>query len=203
MRTAKALAALTLAFSLTLSACGGEAGAPDKAATLSTTEHNDADIAFATGMIPHHAQALSMADMTRGRTLEPEASALVEDILAAQAPEIETMAGWLTDWDQEVPQTMRDHANAGHDDTDSAEQMQGMDDAAGMMTAEEMTTLENASDGEFQSMWLTMMIEHHQGAITMAETEVGAGQFKPAVELAEAIIAAQEQEIDAMTGLLP
>ena len=71
-----------------------------------------------------------------------------------------------------------------------------------MMTAEDMDALENASDAEFQDMWLDMMIEHHEGAIEMAQTEQEEGQFKDAVDLAGQIIDAQKQEIETMKDLL-
>lgn len=205
MRTTRALAALTFALSLAVTACGS--GDSDQRAEVSATEHNAADVAFATDMIPHHAQALSMADMTMDRSLDTEVSALVEDIRMAQAPEIEIMVTWLTDWDEEIPETMRDHGNAPHDDgdSDSGGQMQDMDDMGdmpGMMSTDQMTALENASDAEFQQMWLTMMVEHHEGALAMAKKERADGQFKPAVDLAEAIISAQEKEVNAMKNLL-
>ena len=119
-------------------------------------------------------------------------------------PEIETMADWLTQWGEDVPETMRDHVNSGHDMGDMSDNMDDMgdDDMPGMMTSEDMDALENASDAEFQDMWLEMMIEHHEGAIEMAETEQGDGQFKDAVDLAGQIIDAQQQEIDIMRGLL-
>ena len=75
---------------------------------MSTTEHNDADVEFASNMLQHHAQALSMVDLTRGRTLDPEVQQLAEQIRDAQAPEIEIFTDWLTDWDEEVPETVRD-----------------------------------------------------------------------------------------------
>ena len=75
-------------------------------------------------------------------------------------------------------------------------------DMPGMMSPEDMESLGKASDAEFQTMWLEMMIEHHEGAIEMAETEQGDGQFKDAVDLAGQIIDAQQQEIDIMRGLL-
>ena len=180
------------------------AGSSGSATEVSTTEHNDADVTFASDMITHHAQALSMVDLTLDRPLDPEVQALAEDIRAAQGPEIETMADWLTKWGEEVPETMRDHANAGHDMDDMADDMDDMDhdDMPGMMTADDMDALENASDSEFQDMWLEMMVEHHEGAVEMAETEQEDGQFKDAVDLAGQIIDAQTQEIDTMQGLL-
>ncbi len=199
--------ALTLALGAGLTACGddaGSSGSSGSATEVSTTEHNDADVAFASDMITHHAQALSMVDLTLDRTLDPEVQALAEDIRAAQGPEIETMADWLTKWGEEVPETMRDHANAGHDMDDMSDNMDDMghDDMPGMMTAEDMDALENASDAAFQDMWLEMMIEHHEGAVEMAETETEDGQYKDAVDLAGQIIDAQKEEIDTMNGLL-
>jgi uncharacterized protein (DUF305 family) len=203
---ARALSALALTLSLSagLTACGNDTSDGDSQTEVSTTKHNDADVSFASDMIQHHAQALSMVDLTMDRDLDPEVQTLAEDIRAAQAPEIETMADWLTKWGEEVPETMRDHANSGHDMGDMSDTMDEMDegDMPGMMTAEDMDALENASDAEFQDMWLEMMVEHHEGAIEMAEAEESEGRFKDAVDLAGQIIEAQKQEIDTMNGLL-
>ncbi len=114
------------------------------------------------------------------------------------------MVDWLNEWDEDVPETMRDHGNAGHDMRDMSEDMEGMEDSdmPGMMTAEEMEELENAPKAEFQTMWLEMMIEHHEGAIEMARTEEKDGQYQPAVDLAGEIVATQTQEISTMRDLL-
>jgi len=76
------------------------------------------------------------------------------------------------------------------------------DDMAGMMTEDEIADLEAASGADFDQMFLTMMIEHHQGAIEMAQTEQTEGEFDAAVELAEEIESAQTAEIAAMQDLL-
>lgn len=201
---AVAAVALALALGTGLTACGDDGTDAAGPTEVSTTEHNDADVTFATDMIQHHAQALSMVDLTMERDLGPQVQTLAEDIRAAQGPEIETMADWLTKWGEEVPETMRDHVNSGHDMDDMSDNMEGMDgdEMPGMMTAEDMDALENASDAEFEDMWLEMMIEHHEGAIEMAETEQSEGQFKDAVDLAGQIVEAQQQEIDTMQGLL-
>ena len=203
-RTTRALGALTLILTLglALSACGNDEGS-DTTTQVSSTEHNDADVAFATDMMQHHAQALVMVDMTMNRDLDPEVQQLAEDIRVAQGPEIETFTDWLTEWDEEVPETMRDHGNAGHDMSDMADAMEGMDtDMPGMMSAEDMTALNDASDADFQTMWLEMMIEHHQGAVEMAENQTEDGQYKPAIDLAEDIASSQTTEIETMEGLL-
>lgn len=188
----------TLATVLAVAGCGGDDRPTNETRTAANgDEFNDADVAFATGMIPHHAQALSMVDLTLERELDPEVRQLAEDIRAAQAPEIEQMTGWLTAWDEPVPETLRDHTNAHGDG-----QMEMDSRMPGMMSQEEMSELENAPDAEFQTMWLEMMTEHHQGAIEMARAEQSEGAFKPAVELAETIESAQRAEIDLMEDLL-
>lgn len=195
-RSTRALGALTLGLTLTLSACGSDdSGGSSNTSQVSTTEHNDADVAFASDMLQHHAQALSMVDLTLDRPLDPEVQQLADQIREAQAPEIETFADWLTDWDEEVPETMRDHSNAGPDMGDMGEAMGGMD-------ADDMTALQDAPDAEFQTVWLEMMVEHHEGAVDMATTETDDGQYKPAIDLANAIITSQTEEIKTMSGLL-
>ena len=203
MRALSALA-LTLALGVGLTACGDDTSEPAGKAEVSTTEHNDADVTFASDMITHHAQALSMVDMTLDRPLDPEVQALAEDIRDAQGPEIETMADWLTEWGEDVPETMRDHVNSGHDMGDMSDNMDDMghDDMPGMMSADDIDELENSADAEFQDMWLEMMIEHHEGAVEMAKTEQAEGQFKDTVDLAGQVIETQTAEIGTMKDLL-
>jgi uncharacterized protein (DUF305 family) len=203
-RPAVLLGGLTLGLALALTACGNEdEPAGSTSSQVSETEHNDADVAFATGMIQHHAQALSMVDLTIDRTLDPEVQQLADDIRAAQGPEIETMSDWLQDWDEEVPETMRDHANAGHDMEGMGDSMEGMDsDLPGMMSGEDFEALENASDADFQTMWLEMMIEHHEGAVEMARDQQESGQYEPAVDLAGDVVDTQTAEIEQMESLL-
>ena len=199
MRYKTALAAaMVLGLGLSLSACGEDEPADPPAA--SQTEHNEADVEFAQSMLPHHAQALAMVDLTRGRQLDPEVQELADAIMAAQTPEIETMTDWLTSWGEEVPETTRDHMNAeGHGGGHGS--MGDTSDMPGMMSEEEMSELEAADDAEFQDMWLEMMIEHHQGAIEMAVAEQSDGQYQPALDLAEDIETAQAKEVSVMEQL--
>lgn len=195
---ASLLAALLLV--PTLASCGDDD--PDERPALSATEHNAADVEFATAMIQHHAQAMSMVDLAAERDLDPKVQRLAEDIRAAQGPEIETMVDWLQSWGEEIPETMRDHVNMGHHG-DIGDAMEGMDtDMPGMMSADDMTALQGAPDAEFQDLWLTMMVEHHQGAVEMAEAEHAGGQYRPAVELADRIADQQTAEIELMNELL-
>ena len=75
-------------------------------------------------------------------------------------------------------------------------------DMPGMLSAAEMDTLENATDDEFRALWLGMMIEHHAGAVEMAEAHRTEGRYEPAVELAREIAESQAEEIEHMEDLL-
>lgn len=192
-------AAVLAASVLTLAACGedSEHDRHNASAVPASEPFNQVDVDFATEMIQHHAQALSMVDLTDSRGLSPELTALAEQIRMAQGPEIETMVDLLTEWDQPIPETMRDHANAhGGGEAEMDTEMPGM------MSAEDMAELEAAQGVEFEQMWLQMMIEHHNGAIEMAQTEQEDGEHPDAVALAEEIEEAQTTEIATMTELL-
>jgi uncharacterized protein (DUF305 family) len=148
---------------------------------------------FAQMMIPHHEQAIEMADLAPARTSSPQVLALAEDIAAAQGPEIDLMAGWLQSWGEEVPTPGSSTDHAGH----------GMGDGSmmGMMSAEDMAALAAANGAEFDRMWLAMMIAHHEGAVVMAE-QVRDSSLAPVRDLADAIIAGQTAEIAQMQALL-
>lgn len=152
--------------------------------------HNDADVEFAKGMIPHHAQAIEMAEMALEQAESPDVKALAGEIQAAQQPEIDMLTEWLESWGEEVPSM-----SGGMDDGD-------MGGGGGMMAEEDMASLESASGAEFDQMFLEMMIEHHKGAIEMAEAELEDGEFADAQAMARDIIDAQQSEIEEMEGLL-
>lgn len=192
------LATLLLAVPALSSCGGGEESSPDPTTHTAANgdEFNDADVAFVTDMIPHHAQATEMVNMARGHDLDPEVQQIADSILAIQTREIEAMVDWLNAWDQPVPATAQDHAHA---DGEAAE----MDaDMPGMMGEEEMADLEAAHGGEFQTMWLEMMIEHHEGALEMARTEIEDGAFPDTVRMAKDIESSQAAEIKKMQALL-
>ncbi|WSB58210.1 DUF305 domain-containing protein [Streptomyces cellulosae] len=191
---------------LVLAACGGDrndtgaAGhgghqATDSASAASSApasqgQHNAADVSFAKGMIPHHRQAVEMADLAPDRARSAEVKKLAAEIEKAQAPEIEKLSGWLTSWGETVPaEGAMEHSTHGG----------GME---GMMSAEEMTALENASGEAFDTSFMEMMIKHHEGAVEMAKTEQSDGAHAPARKMAADIIASQSAEIEQMKKLL-
>ncbi|HET9998558.1 MAG TPA: DUF305 domain-containing protein [Nocardioides sp.] len=202
VRATVVLTSALLAAAPALAACGNSSSTDaEPAATRTATNgdvYNEADVTFAQQMIPHHAQAIEMTDMTRGRDLSPEVAQLAASIMEAQTPEIETMTDWLSAWGEDIPETMRDHANAHGD---AVGDMEG-EELPGMMSQDEWDALASAPDAEFEDMWLDMMVQHHRGAIEMAEDEQEDGMFSPAVGLAETIAAGQAAEVDQMTDLI-
>lgn len=197
--------AAALAAGLVFGACSSDHGSMGMATTSTASaeaaipadaEFNATDVAFAQGMIPHHAQAIVMADMALAQSTNPDVTKLATEIKAAQAPEIEQLTNWLEAWGQPVPDS------AGGDGMDHS--MDGMDGMmmSGMMSDADMARLENATGADFDTMWLELMVQHHEGAITMARDEVAGGEYGPTKALAEAIISSQQVEIDTMNTLL-
>ncbi|ODA71580.1 DUF305 domain-containing protein [Streptomyces sp. AVP053U2] len=200
-RTAPVAASAVAA--LVLAACGGNGDSsaehdghskesPSASASASSQgQQNAADVAFAKGMIPHHRQAVEMADLAPSRAGSAEVKALAEQIKKAQDPEIKTLSGWLTSWGEEVPaEGTMDHSEHG---------ASGM---SGMMTAEEMDKLKDSSGKAFDTAFMEMMIKHHESAVSMAETEKADGFYEPATKMADAIISSQTAEITHMSELL-
>lgn len=155
------------------------------APTASVADHNDQDVKFAQMMIPHHRQALEMTKLAETRASSDQVKELAKQIEAVQDSEIQTMSGWLTSWGEQVP---GEHA-ADHD-------------MPGMLSEQQMKKLESLSGPSFDKAFLEMMIEHHEGAVTMAEEEQRNGAYEPAKQLAGSIISSQKAEIAKMKELL-
>ena len=184
-RKTLALAALFLAALLSLTACGGDDSSPG----ASNENFNDADVTFATEMIPHHQQAVAMAELAADRAENPQVLRLAEEIEGAQEPEIQTLTQWLEDWGQETPSGSMDYGDMGHG---------GSEEMPGMMDEAQMEELRNADGAAFDQMFVQMMIEHHEGAIEMARDEQANGKNADAVALAKQIETDQEAEISKM-----
>lgn len=181
----KRLVPLVVLLALVGVACGNDD--PSLDAGSAADDHNAADVEFAQGMIPHHKQAVEMADMAASKAVDPKVKDLAARIKQAQEPEITLMTGWLDTWGEKV---------------DNSGGMSGMDMSSGMMSDDEMGELEKASGAEFDRLFLTMMIRHHQSAVEMAQTELDKGKYPPAKTLATQITTSQNAEIEEMKGLL-
>lgn len=193
MKKTLAAIALLATAGLTLTACGGD---PADDAGDASSDFNQADVTFAQQMIPHHEQAIEMAQMAQGRASSDEVLELAETIEAAQGPEIDTLKSWLDTWGEGEPSGGMggmDHGNMGGDESGAM---------AGMMDEDEMNDLMAASGPDWDRMFLEMMIEHHEGAVEMAQVEVDEGENTDAVALATKIISDQQAEIAEMRQLL-
>ncbi len=104
------------------------------------------------------------------------------------------MWGWLAEWGAARGPAHRHAEHTGYD--------MGEMGGHGMMSEQDMAALQDAQGVEASKLFLTQMIEHHEGAITMSQTEVGSGQFAPAVDMVCSIIESQQKEIDTMRQIL-
>ena len=180
---------MAIALAVLAAACGDSGGS---ATPPSSAAFNNADVSFAQGMIPHHTQAVEMADLATTRASSAKVKDLAARIKAAQGPEIAMMTAWLKSWNKPVIASSGGMAGMDH----------GSDAGMGMMSAADMKSLTASTGAAFDKMFLTMMIEHHKGAIEMAKTEQATGKFSDAKTMAGSIITGQQAEIDEMNKLL-
>lgn len=197
IRTTTMTAGAALIVALALSGCSSSqptnaghsgAGAGTSAAPTATSAFNDQDVTFTQMMIPHHKQAVEMADMILKKDgIDARVLKLATEIKAAQAPEIKTMNSWLDSWGA---------SSAG---------MSGMDHGSGdgMMTDADMNALMAANGVDASRLFLTQMVQHHKGAVEMAQKEIDTGKSTDAIALAKSIVTSQTAEISKMNNILP
>jgi uncharacterized protein (DUF305 family) len=166
--------------------------------------YTPADVHFMQGMIHHHSQAVTMARWAPSHGARADVLRLCERIDVAQRDEIVTMQRWLRDRHEMVPEP--DFTTG----TASMPNMPGMSAGAqplmpGMLTPEQMTQLNQASGADFDRLFLTFMIQHHQGALTMVQQlfdAPGAAQDEDIFKFATDVGADQTAEIDRMHNML-
>jgi len=195
----RVVAAIMMTLAAILTSCGGSATSPPTAQTQpaaagtagSPAAHGPADVAFARNMIPHHQQAVVLATMVPAHTGNASLRAMATQIGADQQAEIRTLDGLLADWDQPAADP---HAMSPSDGGGMV--------MAGMVDQSTLDRLQSLDDEAFDTLWVTSMIGHHQGAITMAQDEIAHGQSADAIHVARLIITAQQREIAMMTHLI-
>ncbi|MGW5968621.1 DUF305 domain-containing protein [Streptomyces sp. NPDC055186] len=176
----------------------GEPGEPNR--TLSAAEAaqqraeddspNSADVSYTRMMIEHHSQALEMTELVPDRAESPKIVKLAERITAAQQPEIKAMEGWLTTHGK----TEKAEKSDEHDHDHAA--------MPGMATPAQLKNLRAAEGKAFDQLFLTLMITHHEGAITMATDVKAQGNNIQIEEMADDVVAQQTSEITRMRDLL-
>jgi uncharacterized protein (DUF305 family) len=164
-----------------------------------TQAFSDADIDFMTGMIPHHAQAVIMGGWAPSHGARSDVAILCERIVVGQTDEIKLMQTWLGDRSLPVPDAKSTRMHM---------KMNGMEHdmlMPGMLTDEEMAELDKARGPEFDRLFLTGMIKHHQGAIDMVDVlfkAYGAAQDDTIYKFASDVFADQSIEIGVMNKML-
>ncbi|GGL07960.1 uncharacterized protein (DUF305 family) [Curtobacterium luteum] len=198
--TTRALtAAVALAIGLTLAGCStnntsnsdtSSSESSSSESSSSTASHNDQDVLFTQQMLPHHQQAIEMSDMllAKGSGVQADVVTLAKQIEAEQAPEIKTMTGWLTAWNE--PTQMPSKSGMDHSSM------------SGMMSDSDMQDLQNASPRDAGKLYLEQMIQHHTSAVDMAKSEVTKGKNADTVALAKSIVQSQTEQITQMQDML-
>jgi uncharacterized protein (DUF305 family) len=185
----------------------GAPGKPEKVLTEATTagtapQHpTKPDIEFMQGMIMHHNQAVEMVALMPGRTKNPKILALGQRISISQTDEMKFMKRWLTYRDQPIEMPM-DMAGMGHDMSHMKMDMPLM---PGMLSPQQMEALRKATGSRFDQLFLTGMIQHHTGALTMVNdlfATPGAAQDMQLFDFTADIGVTQQGEIDTMRNML-
>ena len=196
----------------------GKPGEPNStgAPTIAPDQFSDADVAFATDMIPHHAQALEMSALVPTRGADPRVRTFAARIQAEQEPEIRLLAAWLEERDQQVPvvegvvgdaDAATEHeehgGHSGHGSAGADEPAHDHAQMPGMASPEELAELGSLRGEAFDRRFLELMTRHHQGALTMVEQHTTGGLDVRLNEIASEVQVTQAAEIDRMQDLLP
>jgi uncharacterized protein (DUF305 family) len=188
------LLAGTVVLSGVLAACSGTASnspgmgghGMSSGTSTSVAAGRAGDVMFAQMMIPHHQQAVEMAEIALAKTdSSSQVRELATAIKAAQDPEIQTMTGWLQTWGAAAPTSGMSHGGMG----------------SGMMSDADMEALKQAGGKAFDERWVSMMIAHHEGAIVMARQVLATTADPDVKTLADAVIKAQTDEIAKMRAM--
>lgn len=201
----RSIVVAAVAAAIALSACGSNApdtspaatetavtvaaettAAPAAEAGAGETSYNDVDVRFAQGGLGHHAQAVELAEIA----LDPKAAAQPEILglgkaITAPSPEFDAVEGLLTKWGKPLEL--------------SKEEMAKMD---GMATPETVDALAAATGQEFNTMFLSTLVKHHEGAIKMAEKVLSEGTDPELKPIAQKLLEMRSTELVAIKGLL-
>lgn len=160
---------------------------------------SEADVEFMSGMIPHHAQAILMSRWAPSHNASESIRILAERIVVAQGDEIQVMQNWLRDRGRKVPEATATHHRMVMNGVEHDMLMPGM------LTPEELAQLDKARGAEFDRLFLTYMIRHHEGALGMVKKlfeTYGALQDEVVFKFASDVHADQETEIERMQKML-
>ncbi|MEO7995945.1 MAG: DUF305 domain-containing protein [Gemmatimonadaceae bacterium] len=196
----------------------GQAGATQRArADSARLPYTKADIDFMSGMIHHHAQAITMSRWAPSHGADPAVQRLTARIINAQTDEIHLMQGWLQDRNQAIPRVdstgkitiemagMAGHSMSGMDMSGKDMSSMGQMTMPGMLTDAQMKELDKSRGTEFDRLFLTYMMQHHRGAVSMVRAlfaSPGAGQDESVFKFANDAEVDQSTEIRRMLTMM-
>jgi uncharacterized protein (DUF305 family) len=151
-------------------------------------KENSPEVTFARDMMAHHAQAVDMASRIRENSTDQELRTFATDIILTQQNQVGQMQAWLQLWD--VPQEGLEAP------------MQGMGEAMGMASQEQVNALSSLSIDQAEVRFLQLMIRHHEGGVTMAQDVLKKTKNRVIQRLAQSIVTAQTSEMSYMESLL-
>jgi len=158
--------------------------------------YTPADVHFMAGMIYHHTQAVLIAGWAPSHEAGPSVRTLCDRIVASQKDEIALLSRWLATRHEAVPQPDPAHM--------MMPEMNATHIMPGMLSAEQLAQLDRTRGPDFDALFLRLMIQHHQGAITMVNQlfASGAGEEEPVYKMASSVYADQTTEIERMQQML-
>lgn len=190
------ITALAAAAALALAGCSSDGSqhsdshgsGTSSSSSSSAAGFNQADVTYAQGMSMHHQQAVEMSDILLEKDdVDADVADLARQIKKAQGPEIKKMQGWLEDWGHPM-----EHGGHGSDPSIDGDHMDGM------ISSEDIAELKKADGPQASRLFLDQMIEHHEGAVDMAEKHLEAGKNADALALSKAVVKDQKAEITTM-----
>ena len=150
--------------------------------------HSSTDQEFAQQMLTHHEQALELVGLAEATSQNPQVRALATRIAQTQGPEIVQLKSWLA-------------AKSGHESGSAPEDVPHHGGMTGMVKPQEMEALRLASGPEFDRQWVQAMIQHHEGAVEMAQAQLSEGSDPELQGFAEKVVATQQAEIQELKSI--
>lgn len=156
---------------------------------------NHDDVSYLQMMIPHHGQALDLAELATTRAADPRVRALATRIEATRGPEVWLMAGWLAERGIDVPSPDEDPHEYDHGE-------HRHHPMRGLLTGDDLAALAAADGPAFDRLFLGALLRHHRGAIAMADDVLATGTDPRAAEIATEVQAGQRAEVARMERIL-
>lgn len=186
---------------------------PEKQSTITVPAADSVDVGFAQDMLVHHGQAVEMASTALTKSTDNEVRTVAFDILTTQQNQIGQMQAWLTMWDEPISKvgpymawmtsdSASDHGSHDASTTMTMDHSGPADSMPGMASPEDLAALNTASGTELDTLFLQLMLRHHQGGLPMMEYAKANATTDPVKALATTMVNTQESESTLLTSML-